>query len=462
MPSKYLIHPIPTPPRFRPLSRSGVIAWEEGCLRCGHCVKKKCVYGVYEKRGLDPYQMMESIDNECMNCLRCVQGCPKQLIHKSFSKEFEEMGRGPFTPEVIYKIWQQATTGKVPVSGAGYRGPFSGPGFDSMWTDMSEIVRPTRDGIHGREYISTAVDIGERPDHLESFSKGWEYNFITIPLPMVFRVPEVGKLGRNLLKGWVGAARSLGTILFIADRELPWIPPKYYGNLFVILSGQKQQDLIGLREGIAGIESSDLELLQRVKGDHKWQKEPLWILKVPFTKFTAAKVEEAYQKGVRVFHLYGTFEGTFVDSSAHIKEGIRQVHLRLLEMGVRDQVSILISGGIAMAEHVAKAIILGADLVVLDTVLKLALECRLCDRCEMELPCPVKLEEADPRWASKRVINLISAWHLQLLEVLGAMGIRDVRRLRGETGRSMFFEELEREVFSTLCRLGEEEEIEHT
>ena len=26
-----------------------------------------------------------------------------------------------------------------------------------MWTDMSEIVRPTRDGIHGREYISTSV-----------------------------------------------------------------------------------------------------------------------------------------------------------------------------------------------------------------------------------------------------------------------------------------------------------------
>ncbi len=31
-----------------------------------------------------------------------------------------------------------------------------------MWTDMSEIVRPTRDGIHGREYISTSVDIGRK------------------------------------------------------------------------------------------------------------------------------------------------------------------------------------------------------------------------------------------------------------------------------------------------------------
>ena len=31
---------------------------------------------------------------------------------------------------------------------------------------MSEIVRPTRDGIHGREYISTSVDIGRKLPHL--------------------------------------------------------------------------------------------------------------------------------------------------------------------------------------------------------------------------------------------------------------------------------------------------------
>ena len=59
--------------------------------------------------------------------------------------------------------WNQADAGKIPVSGAGYRGRFHGPGFDSIWTDMSEIVRPTRDGIHGREYISTSVDIGPKP-----------------------------------------------------------------------------------------------------------------------------------------------------------------------------------------------------------------------------------------------------------------------------------------------------------
>lgn len=73
-----------------------------------------------------------------------------------------EMGDSYWTPETICRILRQAETGKIPVSGAGYGGPFVGPGFDDMWTDMSEIVRPTRDGIHGREYISTSIEIGKK------------------------------------------------------------------------------------------------------------------------------------------------------------------------------------------------------------------------------------------------------------------------------------------------------------
>jgi hypothetical protein len=48
------------------------------------------------------------------------------------------------------------------------------------------------------------------------------------------------------------------------------------------------------------------------------------------------------------------------------------------------------------------------------------------------------------------MVNLIAAWHDQLIEVMGAMGIRDVRRLRGEAGRALFFEELEEASFGKL------------
>jgi hypothetical protein len=47
-------------------------------------------------------------------------------------------------------------------------------------------------------------------------------------------------------------------------------------------------------------------------------------------------------------------------------------------------------------------------------------------------------------------MNLLGAWRNQLLEVMGAMGIREARRLRGEVGRSMSFEDLERECFGPI------------
>jgi glutamate synthase domain-containing protein 2 len=54
-------------------------------------------------------------------------------------------------------------------------------------------------------------------------------------------------------------------------------------------------------------------------------------------------------------------------------------------------------------------------------------------------PCPVEDQEIeDTDWAAQRLVNLMNAWRDQLLEALGAMGMREVRRLRGEMGRAIF------------------------
>ncbi|MBU3949855.1 MAG: hypothetical protein KJ826_16760, partial [Proteobacteria bacterium] len=63
---------------------------------------------------------------------------------------------------------------------------------------------------------------------------------------------------------------------------------------------------------------------------------------------------------------------------------------------------------------------------------------------------PVKLGNINPDWGKQRIINLIGAWRNQLIEVMGAMGIREARRLRGEVGRSMWFEDLEKESFGPI------------
>jgi glutamate synthase domain-containing protein 2 len=133
-----------------------------------------------------------------------------------------------------------------------------------------------------------------------------------------------------------------------------------------------------------------------------------------------------------------------------VRDVLRDVHGTLVRHGTRDAVTLVASGGIALAEHVAKAIICGADLVAIDIPLLLALECRLCGECDRGESCPVAIDQIEVDFAVRRIENLIGAWHQQLIEVLGAMGIREVRRLRGETGRAMFFEDLERDSFGRI------------
>ena len=465
MPSKYMIHTKPVPHRFKAITKSGVIAWEEGCLKCAVCVKTQCVYGVYDHRGIDARQMVDSIDNECMNCFRCVQNCPKELIHKSLSPEFKALGDTFWTPDIIARLWYQAETGKIPVSGAGYPGPFSGPGFDAMWTDMSEIVRPTRDGIHGREYISTAIDLGRTLKHL-SFSEEGELEtevpaLVDIPLPIVLRVPPFGAQSRKTLRGWAMAAKHLGTFLALPGHMIDGELETFMPSLIPIVSpGTAEPDprfkgarLIEMvwEEGC----EKTFEALGAAYGP------ALIIIRLPLLKGAEERALSLAEAGASMIHLEASQKGSALDdASLLIKDIIRSVHSTLLEGGVRDEMTLLASGGFAMAEHVAKSIICGVDGVFIDFPALIALECRMCRRCTRDLSCPVEIGDAASEWVASRVRNLMGAWHNQLLEVMGAMGICDARRLRGETGRAMFFEELEESTFGTLGDIEEGCELE--
>jgi glutamate synthase domain-containing protein 2 len=170
----------------------------------------------------------------------------------------------------------------------------------------------------------------------------------------------------------------------------------------------------------------------------------------------ADRILEASKAGVKVFHLLADLHGLEIgtEKPRHIKDVLREIHSRLVKEGMRDEVTLIVSGGIALAEHVAKSIICGADLVAVDTSLLVALGCRVCRGVTDETHdkhCAAETGELDMTYAAQRMINLMSAWHSQLLEVLGAMGIREVRRLRGEIGRAIFKEDIEREAFGDLA-----------
>jgi ferredoxin len=392
----------------------------------------------------------------CKGCYRCVQDCTKGIFSMSINPEYRTLGDGYYTASMITSTWAQAHTGKIPVSGAGYRGPFVGEGFDSMWTDMSEIVRPTRDGIHGREYINTSVGLSRRPMRLkfnEDMSLAMDLPpILEIPIPLIFQQPEFGLLSETVLLSMAQAASVLGNLMFVKPENYPSVGD-YASNLVPCLTKNNYKDYMELVHNSRMIE---LAFEPGVEDELPWlrSEQPALFISIgmPLDTRSAAQSLAMAHANVDTIHFYGSEHGREVgtDSPRFLKDMIREIHLKLVDNRLRDTVNLVFSGGIALPEHMAKSIICGADAVAVDIPLLLALECRLCYKCKDDKPCPVKLEEVEPEWGTQRIVNLVGAWHNQLIEVMGACGIREVRRIRGEVGRSLWFEDLEKENFGPL------------
>jgi glutamate synthase domain-containing protein 2 len=394
-----------------------------------------------------------------------VQECPGRVITKIPNPEYEKMGNDYWTSDIISKQWYQAETGNIPVSGAGYSGPFCGPGFDQMWTDMSEIVRPTRDGIHGREYINTQVSLGRKLSFL-AFTEADEPVLdapknIDIPIPIIFSDLPFGSLSRDVFTAMAEAARTLGTLIEIPAEILDQHFEDYIGNIIPLVSPDHLESAGKWIESAPIVEFLDTtESVAALEETKKQYPEVLVMIKTELNESSHERVEYLVSRGVDIIHLKADRNGDVHSQSqpdkviGFMKDYIRKAHNHLVDKGQRNSITLIGGGGIAMAEHVAKAIICGADLVSINIPLLLALECRMCLRCEEGLSCPVEIENIHPDWGKSRIMNLIAAWRNQLLEVLGAMGLREVRRLRGEVGRAMFFEDLEAETFGRLfgCR----------
>ncbi|PKN39331.1 MAG: hypothetical protein CVU62_03815 [Deltaproteobacteria bacterium HGW-Deltaproteobacteria-2] len=465
MPKKYHIHP-----KVTPLNLDYVFKFRiergENCINCGKCTKV-CIYEAHKRgKGGDSRKMADPNTMVCRNCFRCIQECPRGALEKSLDKDFLNIGGSYWKSDMFITLWKQAEDGKVPVTGAGYRGPFTGPGFDSMWTDMSEIVRPTRDGIHGREYISTSVELGRKLNHLTFDDCGKLlskiHDTIDIPIPIIFDFPQ-DNLSHNVKIAIVRAAAELNTCVVLSADRIAADLKKYTKNIIPLISHKeidKHQALIKSVRMVA-IDYNDevLSALPVLQEKIKKINNVLTIVRVPATNAVEALVSKLAQSGAEIIHVVADYRGMEHGSSNAdqrlAKDIIRAVHLKLVEERIRDEVTIIFSGGIAMAEHVPKAMICGADLTAIDLPLLIALGARLYEEPEKILVFPEALEKITARIVMQRIINLMGAWHSQLLEVMGAMGIREARRLRGETGRAIFFDEIDNDTFGKLFKKRE-------
>jgi glutamate synthase domain-containing protein 2 len=188
--------------------------------------------------------------------------------------------------------------------------------------------------------------------------------------------------------------------------------------------------------------------------DHK--KHVDWIKTVNPRALVSVKVSTptdvdmvaigSYYAGANIIHIDGGYGGTGAapeiakkNIAMPIEYAIPKVHEYLVSEGVRDQITLMASGGIRTADDVAKAIALGADGCVIGTAEAVAVGCTHCGNCERGRGCQVGITTTDPElsqlidpeWGEKRIVNLFNAWSKRLRIILSEFGLGSIRELRG-------------------------------
>jgi hypothetical protein len=421
-------------------------------------LSRPCIYGTFSGRfgGFHP------IKDKCTGCMRCVQEYPG-ICTVDRNPDFFKFADSYWVPEEsaissgspVATVSYEATTGEIPIKGMGYKGSFAGKGWDSIWTDMSEIVRPTRDGVYGREYISTLVDIGSKRKFLELNGGEIAHYSRTIeaPIPIIFDYLPPNLTTQSITSSIAQACENVGTYFVASPEQAERLPETLTKRMIPLVSSRtiEQNRAYIIDAPAIQLSTPDVAALREVREINP--SAPV-IARLPFTKDSDRNAVDLVRAGVDAIHLLANYHGEEWDSPhpRFIRDLLRTIHTTLVRESLRDEVTLIGSGGITLAEHVPKAIACGADLVALDTTVLVALQAEFQEECVSSAEGRIKPEEFDVKWGEQRIVNLLASWHDQLIEILSAMGMRDVRRLRGDVGRVMFNEDFEKEAFADITR----------
>src|SRR5438132_13074442 len=111
----------------------------------------------------------------------------------------------------------------------------------------------------------------------------------------------------------------------------------------------------------------------------------------------------SYYAGANIIHIDGGYGGTGAapeiakkNIAMPVAYALPKVHEYLVSEGVRDQITLMASGGIRTADDVAKAIALGADGRRLGTAEAVAAGGTPSGDCEPGRGCQVGIPTADP------------------------------------------------------------------
>lgn len=463
------------------------------CMKCMRCVDN-CSYGVY--RIEDDKILIDS--RKCTACHRCLSMCPRDAIMLQ-ERPVDYRSHPLWTAEAREDVINQSRTGKIILAGMGNAVDYPII-FDRLVLDACQVTNPSIDPL--REPMELRTYIGKKPSRLEFTKSNGDIDLKTnltpnlkLDTPLMIGHMSYGAISLNAQLSLAKAVAETGTFMGTGEGGMHEAIYPYQDHTIVqIASGRFGVDINylergaaieikvgqGAKPGIGGhlpgekvcsdvsctrmiplgsdaispaphhdiYSIEDLaQLVRSLKEATNWEK-PVFV-KIAAVHNVAAIAAGIARSSADAVVIDGFRGGTgaapkvFRDNvGIPIEAAISAVDEKLNDQGIRNEVSIIASGGIRNSGDLAKSIALGADAVYIGTASLIALGCRVCGNCYRGL-CPWGIatqkpelvERIDPEIGSQNVANLIRAWTLELSELMGAAGLNSIESLRGNRER---------------------------
>ena len=459
------------------------------CIQCQVCVNQ-CTFDAHYYDAED--DEVRSREENCVGCHRCVLFCPtRALTIRRNPLDYRENYN--WRPEVIEDIIKQAETGGVLLTGMG-----DDKGqriyWDHLVLNASQVTNPSIDPL--REPMELTTYLGRKPDQVELAPDGISLKTklapqVKLEVPVMFAAMSYGAVSLNVHESLARAATDMGTLWNTGEGGLHPKLYKYGNNTIVqVASGRfgvhpeylKAAKVIeikigqGAKPGIGGHlpgekVSAEVSMTRMIpQGTDALSPAPqhdiysiedlaqlVYALKevTNYTKPVSVKIAAVHnaaaiasgmvRAGADIIVLDGLRGATGAapkiirdNVGIPIEMALASVDSRLRQEGIRNQASIVVSGGIRNSGDVAKAIALGADAVYIATAALIALGCTVCQQCHIGKCawgiCTTDLfltKRVNPDIGARRLANLLRGWSLELKDILGGLGVNAIESLRG-------------------------------